>query len=135
MNFLNNMSLISRSKSRMLDAIALQRGDILIQSIEGSNYVIPHSYFIVERVNDYSVSVSAVSLGIHRGDRHVRLTEPFKLRLNLKTFIYEYKDETNVCCFKKFDVNDYYNVSEGMNTQSNTTIFGTSPIARTQHIH
>lgn len=119
----------------MLDAIALQRGDILIQSIEGSNFVIPHTYFIVERVNDYSISVSAVSLGTSRGDRHIRMTEPFKLRLNLKTFIYEYKDETNVCCFKKFDVNDYYNVSEGLDTQSNITIFGTSPIAHTTHIH
>lgn len=119
----------------MLDAIAVQRGDILIQSIEGSNFVIPHTYFIVERVNDYSISVSAVLLGTTRGDRHMRMTEPFKLRLNLKTFIYEYKDETNVCCFKKFDVNDYYNVSEGLDTQSNITIFGTSPIAHTTDIH
>jgi hypothetical protein len=119
----------------MLDAIALQKGDILIQSIEGSNYVIPHSYFIVERVNEYSISVSAVSLGNSRGDRHIRLTEPFKLRLNLKTFVYEYKDDTNACSFKKFDVNDYYSVNEGIDTQSNTTIFGTSPIARTSHIY
>lgn len=114
----------------MLDAITLQRGDILIQSVEGSNYVIPHTYFIVERVNDYSVSVSAVSLGIHRGDRHVRLTEPFKLRLNLKSFVYEYRDESNVCWFKKFDLNHHYNTSEGIDTHSNVTIFGTSPIAR-----
>lgn len=120
---------------RMLDAIALQRGDILIQSIEGSNFVIPQSYFIVERVNDYSISVSAVSLGNTRGARHIRLTEPFKLRLNLKTFVYEHKEDTNVCSFKKFDVNDYYSVSEGIDTQHNTAIFGTSPIARTLHIH
>lgn len=118
----------------MFDAITLQRGDILIQCVEGSNYVIPHTYFIVERVNDYSISVSAVSLGVRRGDRHVRLTEPFKLRLNLKNFVYEYRDETNVCCFKKFNVNDYYSVNEGLDTQSNITIFGTSPIARTSHV-
>jgi hypothetical protein len=118
----------------MLDAIALQKGNVLIQSIEGSNYIIQHSYFVVERVNDYTITISAVSLGNNRDDRHIRLTEPFKLRLNLKTFVYEYRDENNICSFKKFDINNYYSSIEGIETQSSNTIYGTSPIARSSYM-
>jgi hypothetical protein len=116
----------------MLEAIAMQKGDILVQSVEGSNTVIPYHYFMVDRVNDYTVTVSPVSIGVNRGDRHIRLTDPFKLRLNLKTLIYEYKDDTNLCSFKKFDLNDHYSSHEGINTEQ--AIFGTSPIAHSNHI-
>jgi hypothetical protein len=83
---------------------------------------------MVERVNDYTITISPVSLGQNRGDRHIRLADPFKLKLNLKTFIYEYREEQTLCWFKKFDINEYYNNSEG-HTEPSSTIFGTSPMA------
>lgn len=107
---------------KIMDTICLQKGDILIQVMEGSNYVLPYGHFIVERVNDYTVTISPVSLGATRGERHTRLTDPFKLRLNLKTFNYEYKDDSNTCRFKLFDLNQHYNEHITM-----SQILGTSP--------
>ena len=96
-----------------MDSICFEKGDILVQVKEGSTYIIPYTYFIIERINEYSLTISPVSVGINRGERHIRLTEPFKLRLNLKTLLFEYRDESNVCRFKRFDINSFYNRIEG----------------------
>lgn len=98
-----------------MDSICFEKGDILVQVKEGSTYIIPYTYFIIERINEYSLTISPVSVGINRGERHIRLTEPFKLRLNLKTLLFEYRDESNVCRFKRFDINGFYNRIEGNN--------------------
>jgi hypothetical protein len=91
-----------------MDSITFQRGDILVQTVEGSNYIIPYTHYIIERVNEYSITMAPVTLAPTPDARHIRLTDPFKVRLNLKTFNLEYRDETVVCRFKKYDINAHY---------------------------
>jgi hypothetical protein len=110
-----------------MDDITISRGNIMVQCKEGSNHVLPYLYFVVDRVNDFSINVSPIILGRHRGDRHIRFdVQSYKLRLNLKTLLYEYREAHDVCRFKRFDLNIHYLSLEGHELDP-FHIFGTSP--------
>lgn len=111
----------------MMDDIAISHGNILVQCREGSNHVLPYMYFVVDRVNDFSINVTPIILGRHRGDKHLRFdVQSYKLRLNLKTLAFEYREAHDVCRFRRFDLHAYYRALEGQEPDA-LYLFGTSP--------